>query len=122
MASDMQIPEALWQINNGPQLIRILSTVTAITTITVFLRLAVRLRRDIALGPDDWFSILALLAIWGGFPIPILFVNIGGLGRPTVVNVAINPNRLVIDLSRISGSYSKALTYTRSCDLFYLFM
>ncbi|KAI1424967.1 hypothetical protein F5Y12DRAFT_714832 [Xylaria sp. FL1777] len=85
------------QARNGPRLIHIAAPITAVATVILFLRIFVRLRRGVRLGPDDWFSVLALLVIWGGFPIPILFVNIGGLGRPAAVNVAIDPSRLVID-------------------------
>ncbi len=34
---------------------------------------------------------------WGEYVCAVLFIHLGGLGRPLVVNMAIDPNRLVVD-------------------------
>ncbi|KAI3340072.1 hypothetical protein F4824DRAFT_453999 [Ustulina deusta] len=115
MASNTQIPDALWQLNEGPRLIHIATPITAVASVILFLRIFVRLRRGIRLGPDDWFSVLALLVIWGGFPIPVLFVNLGGLGRPMAVNVAIDPNRLVTDTKLLFAG-----EFTYSTQIFFI--
>lgn len=55
------IPPELFEINNGPKLMWILSVMSVVVTIVVGLRVFVRLSRRIRLGIDDWLIIVALV-------------------------------------------------------------
>ncbi|KAK4229301.1 hypothetical protein QBC38DRAFT_472532 [Podospora fimiseda] len=91
-----QLPPELLLIDNGDKLIRTITPVTVLATIFVFLRLGMRLRR-VGLGLDDYLIIFALIFTWGTWVVGTLFVKLGGLGRPMIVNLAIDPNRLIIN-------------------------
>ncbi|KAK3995731.1 hypothetical protein QBC44DRAFT_12543 [Cladorrhinum sp. PSN332] len=111
-----QLPPELLLIDNGPRLIRTLTPVTVLATIIVFLRLAMRLRRGAGIGTDDWLIILALIFTWGTWVIGVLFVKLGGLGRPIIVNMAIDPSRLIINQKLLfSGEliYPSAIAVTK---------
>lgn len=116
-------PPELFAIDDGPRLICILTPVTALATLVVLLRVALRLRRRVGVGLDDWLIIAAMVTAnlfppsissasfasssniflslqiltWATYTIATLFVHLGGLGRPLLVNLAIDPDRLTIN-------------------------
>ncbi|KAK4159309.1 hypothetical protein QBC43DRAFT_222264 [Cladorrhinum sp. PSN259] len=88
-------PELL-RLDHGPKLIRILTAMTIIVTITVLLRVVTRIKRRVPLGLDDWLILSALLPTWGMYIVAVLLVKLGGLGKPLAVNMAIDPNRIMV--------------------------
>ncbi|KAM7219701.1 hypothetical protein V8F06_004914 [Rhypophila decipiens] len=106
----------LFLIDDGPRLIRILTPVTVLATVIVLLRIGLRVKRRVGMGLDDWLIMLAMVITWATYTIAILFVNLGGLGRPLLVNMAIDPNRLTINQKLLfSGEiiYPTAIAITK---------
>ncbi|KAK4209074.1 hypothetical protein QBC37DRAFT_324543 [Rhypophila decipiens] len=109
-------PPELFLIDDGPRLIRILTSVTVLATLIVLLRIGLRLKRRVGIGLDDYLIILAMVITWATCTIAILFVSLGGLGRPLLVNLAIDPNRLTINQKLLfSGEiiYPTAIAITK---------
>lgn len=100
----------------------ILTPAVIFSTLVVTVRIVMTVRRRIGLGYDSWLILVSLvriqpmntvsakridpkltyssfkLLLWGSYIIDILLVNLGGLGRPLAVNMAIDKNRLTICL------------------------
>lgn len=98
----------------------ILTPAVIFSTLVVAVRIFMTVRRRIGLGYDSWLILVSLVRIepmntvkcidreltcrpfkvllWGSYIIDILLVNLGGLGRPLAVNMAIDKNRLTICL------------------------
>lgn len=120
MSTSSEIPESLWRINKGPELIGIATPMVVFSTLVVAVRIVMTVRRRIGLGYDSWLILVSLvrvqiyeyslceridsrltyrplkLLLWGTYIMDVLLVNLGGLGRPLVVNLAIDKNRLTI--------------------------
>ncbi|KAK3314820.1 hypothetical protein B0H66DRAFT_520947 [Apodospora peruviana] len=110
------LPPELLEINEGPRLLQILTPMAVVVTLVVFLRIGTRLSRRISIGLDDWLIVIALILSWGTYAIAILFVSLGGLGRPLTVNMAIDPNRLVAGLKLLFAGeiiYATIITVTK---------
>lgn len=129
------IPDALWNINNGPRMLRILTPMLLVVTTSVALRFGVRYHRRAGFGLEDclvftslvstfrsstgspptstslpnikdirYFHLLSCanaylcrtkILAWSVYVIAVCFVNLAGIGRPLLVNLAIDPSRIV---------------------------
>lgn len=132
MSTSSEIPESLWQINKGPELIGIATPMVVFSTLVVAVRIVMTVRRRKGLGYDSWLILVSLvrvqsiyeysrceridskltyrplkLLLWGTYIMDVLLVNLGGLGRPLVVNLAIDKSRLTI-LMKVTPPHSFA--------------
>lgn len=98
-------------------MIQIVTPVVVFTTVVVLTRIAVALSRRTGMGYDGWLILISLvydlqsvalkpclapilphlqLFLWRSYAMTVLLVKLCGLGRPLVVNLAIDENRLAI--------------------------
>lgn len=64
MSTSSEIPESLWRINKGPELIGILTPVVVFSTLVVAVRIVMTVRRRIGLGYDSWLILVSLVRIY----------------------------------------------------------
>jgi len=112
-AASAEVDPSLWNINRGPQMVHVATPLAAVSTLACLVRIAVRKTRSFGVGIDDWLILAALVRLqfgqegtlltrlvqimaWGFYTDTVLWVYLGGLGRPQEVNMAIDPNRFVI--------------------------
>jgi len=73
-------------------LIQVLTPVAVLVTAVVGVRFFLRFSRRTGFWLDDWFILASLVLVWGMYAISVLGVEIGGLGTPFMVNMAIDPS------------------------------
>ncbi|POS68924.1 hypothetical protein DHEL01_v212682 [Diaporthe helianthi] len=86
-------PEYL-AVDEGPEVLRTITAITAISTLFFGLRIAVRLRRSgFGIGADDWFLFAAVCFNWAlyGFGTYLIVLH-GGLGRHLPVVLMEDPH------------------------------
>ncbi|KAI1374032.1 hypothetical protein F4677DRAFT_177630 [Hypoxylon crocopeplum] len=99
--SSVPLSPSLPEVNDGPYLLRTLTPMAVVVTLFVGLRIAVRIHRCVGMGVDDWLILLSLILSWANYALAVLFVNIGGLGRPAAPN---DISQLLVDYKFLFAS------------------
>ncbi|KAI0182192.1 hypothetical protein EV127DRAFT_488356 [Xylaria flabelliformis] len=110
------LPLSSLSIDRGPDIIRILTPLAVVVTFFVGLRITVRIRLGVGLDADDYLVLLSLVLCWGLYVLAVTFVQFGGLGRPLAVNLAMDPQRILIAQKILFSSeflYPSALVTTK---------